>query len=51
MTPIPRGIATISLWAADHQAAVEWYSKLFRIEPYFSRPGCQKSRVVDTDGC
>ena len=47
MTPTPRGIATISLWAADHQAAVEWYSKVFQIEPYFSRPGYAEFRIGD----
>lgn len=42
-----RGIATISLWAADHQAAVKWYSALFGIAPYFARPGYAEFRVGD----
>jgi predicted enzyme related to lactoylglutathione lyase len=47
MTQTPRGIATISLWAADHEAAIEWYSTVFRIEPYFTRPGYAEFRIGD----
>lgn len=42
-----RGIATISLWAADHKAAVEWYSELLGIKPYFEQPGYAEFRVGD----
>jgi predicted enzyme related to lactoylglutathione lyase len=33
-----RGIATISLWADDVNAAKDWYSELLCIKPYFVRP-------------
>lgn len=39
MTNPLRGIATISLWAADHAAAVAWYGDLLTQKPYFERPG------------
>lgn len=42
-----QGIATVSLWAADHKAAVKWYSKLLDCEPYFTRPGYAEFRVGD----
>ncbi|MBI5840705.1 MAG: VOC family protein [Chloroflexi bacterium] len=42
-----RGIATISLWAKDHEAAVAWYSELFDMKPYFTRPGYVEFRVGD----
>ena len=47
MTPALRGIATISLWATDHQAAVEWYSELLATKPYFERPGYAEFRIGD----
>lgn len=33
-----RGIATISFYADDLNAATEWYRELLGIEPYFVRP-------------
>ena len=33
-----RGMATISFWAADLNAAKKWYTELLGIEPYFVRP-------------
>jgi len=42
-----RGIATMSIWAKDHEAAVTWYSDLLGIEPYFKRPGYAEFRVGD----
>jgi predicted enzyme related to lactoylglutathione lyase len=33
-----RGLATVSLFADDMQAASKWYSDLLGIEPYFERP-------------
>ena len=33
-----RGFATISYWAADVEAARDWYAELLGIEPYFVRP-------------
>jgi catechol 2,3-dioxygenase-like lactoylglutathione lyase family enzyme len=34
-----RGIATISLWAGDLEAAKDWYAELLGVPPYFSVPG------------
>ena len=42
-----RGVATISLYAADLPAAVRWYADLLGIEPYFERPGYAEFRVGD----
>jgi predicted enzyme related to lactoylglutathione lyase len=42
-----RGIATISLWAADHPAAVKWYGELLGTKPYFERPGYAEFRIGD----
>ena len=42
-----KGIATISLWAADHRAAVTWYSELLETTPYFERPGYAEFRIGD----
>ena len=47
MTQALRGIATISLWAADHNAAVKWYRELLGTEPYFERPGYAEFRIGD----
>jgi predicted enzyme related to lactoylglutathione lyase len=33
-----RGLATISYWADDLEAAKRWYTELLGIEPYFVRP-------------
>lgn len=33
-----RGIATLSLWADDVDAAMKWYTELLGIEPHFVRP-------------
>jgi predicted enzyme related to lactoylglutathione lyase len=49
MTQILRGIATISLWAADHQAAVKWYGELLETKPYFSQPGYAEFRIGDNE--
>ena len=38
-TQILRGVATISFWAADMEAAKKWYTELLGIDPYFERPG------------
>lgn len=42
-----RGFATISFYAADHEAAKKWYAGLLGIEPYFERPGYAEFRVGD----
>lgn len=34
-----RGVATISFWATDMEAAKKWYTELLGLEPYFERPG------------
>lgn len=47
MTTTLRGVATISLWATDHQKAVEWYSELLDMKPYFERPGYAEFRIGD----
>lgn len=47
MTRGLRGVATISLWAANHKAAVTWYSELLGTKPYFERPGYAEFRIGD----
>lgn len=48
-----RGLATINLFAADHAAAVEWYSELLGIPPYYTSeamgrgPGYAEFRIGD----
>ncbi|MGO4288169.1 VOC family protein [Chitinophaga sp. RAB17] len=42
-----RGIATISLFAADHESAKKWYSELLGIAPYFELPGYAEFRIGD----
>ncbi|WP_326821855.1 VOC family protein [Streptosporangium sp. NBC_01756] len=34
-----RGLATVSFWADDLEAAKKWYAELLGVEPYFERPG------------
>lgn len=34
-----RGVATISFWADDMEAATKWYSDLLGTQPYFERSG------------
>ena len=42
-----RGMATVSFWAADHEAAKRWYTEFLGMEPYFERPGYVEFRVGD----
>jgi predicted enzyme related to lactoylglutathione lyase len=42
-----RGLATISFYAADHDAATRWYTELLGLEPYFRRPGYVEFRIGD----
>lgn len=42
-----RGLATISFYAADHEAAKKWYSELLGVEPYFNVPGYAEFRIGD----
>ena len=44
-----KGIATISVWAKDHEAAVAWYGGLFGMKPYFTRPGYAEFRIGDDE--
>ena len=37
--PMLRGLATVSFWADDLEAAKKWYVELLDMEPYFERPG------------
>ncbi|MGW6822028.1 VOC family protein [Streptomyces sp. NPDC055005] len=42
-----RGLATLSFWAHDLDAAKRWYTELLGIEPYFERPGYVEFRIGD----
>ncbi len=33
-----RGLTTVSFWAADLEAAKQWYTELLGIEPYYNVP-------------
>ncbi len=46
-TPVLRGLANVSFYAADLEAAKQWYSALFGIEPYFNVPGYAEFRIGD----
>ena len=43
-----RGLATISFWAEDLDAAKQWYADLLGIDPYFERPGYFEFRLSIT---
>ena len=42
-----RGFATMTIYAAEHQAAIDWYTKVFGIAPYFNKPGYSEFRIGD----
>jgi predicted enzyme related to lactoylglutathione lyase len=42
-----RGLATISFWADDVNAAKKWYTELLGIEPYFERPDSKNPAYVE----
>jgi len=42
-----RGLATVSFYATDLNAAKKWYTELFGIEPYFNVPGYIEFRIGD----
>lgn len=42
-----RGFATVNYYAADHAAAIEWYTEVAGIPPYFSKPGYAEFRIGD----
>ena len=46
-TPKLRGMATVSYWATDWDAAKNWYSQLIGFEPYFQRDGYAEWRLGD----
>ena len=46
-SPILRGLATISFYAEDLDAAKKWYTGLLGIEPYFNVPGYTEFRIGD----
>ncbi|NML42094.1 VOC family protein [Chitinophaga sp. G-6-1-13] len=42
-----RGVATISFYAADHDAAKQWYTEVLGMAPYFDVPGYAEFRIGD----
>ncbi len=42
-----RGFATVSYFAADHEAAKKWYTELLGIAPYYNQPGYTEFRIGD----
>jgi predicted enzyme related to lactoylglutathione lyase len=44
---ILRGLANVSFYAADLEAAKKWYGELLGIEPYFNVPGYTEFRIGD----
>lgn len=46
-TSILRGFATVNYFAADHEAARQWYTEFLGVAPYFERPGYVEFRIGD----
>jgi predicted enzyme related to lactoylglutathione lyase len=42
-----RGLANISFYADDLEAAKRWYADFFGVEPYFAVPGYYEFRIGD----
>jgi len=42
-----RGMATVSYFAEDLEAAKAWYTELLGVPPYFGRPGYAEFRIGD----
>jgi predicted enzyme related to lactoylglutathione lyase len=42
-----RGLANISFFAEDLEAAKRWYTEFFGVEPYFNVPGYVEFRIGD----
>ena len=42
-----RGLANISFYAADHEAAKNWYTEFLGVAPYFNVPGYTEFRIGD----
>ena len=47
MTNTLRGIATVNLYAEDHEAAKAWYAELLGFPAYFDMPGYAEFRIGD----
>src|SRR5688572_16477192 len=46
-TSVLRGLANVSFYASDLEAAKKWYSELLGAEPYFNMPGYTEFRIGD----
>ena len=42
-----RGMATVSYWADDLEAARRWYAELLGVEPYFERPDAENPAYIE----
>lgn len=42
-----RGLATVTFYATDHEAAKKWYSEFLGIAPYLDFPGYYEFRIGD----
>ncbi|OCA77156.1 glyoxalase [Chryseobacterium artocarpi] len=42
-----RGLSTVSFYAADIEAAKQWYTDFLKIEPYFATDGYIEFRIGD----
>ncbi|MFC4776012.1 VOC family protein [Paenibacillus sp. GCM10023252] len=42
-----RGMANVSFWADDLQAAKVWYTKLLGVEPYFQSPNPENPAYIE----
>ena len=45
-----RRMATVSFFANDVKAAMNWYAELLGIKPYFERPNSDKPEYVAYSG-
>lgn len=46
-SPVLRGVATVSFFAFDVDAAKRWYAELLGSDPYFEVPGYAEFRIGD----
>ncbi|KDN24184.1 VOC family protein [Amycolatopsis rifamycinica] len=42
-----RGMATVTYYAEDHEAAKAWYTEFLGVEPYYGVPGYFEFRIGD----
>ncbi|WP_410573501.1 VOC family protein [Amycolatopsis sp. cmx-4-61] len=42
-----RGMATVTYYAENHEAAKAWYTEFLGVEPYFEVPGYSEFRIGD----